>query len=71
MALDSQNKRMAAMDPMSPWRRTLPLPDGTINEGDRRQILLMARQPGETAGGGFAGDAFQWKPVITRRRRGG
>lgn len=71
MALDTQDKRMAAMNPGCPWRGLWPIPDGdAFSTADRVQILFLARADFDAGGGGgFAGDAFQFKPVLWRRRR--
>ncbi|HJQ65668.1 MAG TPA: hypothetical protein VJ816_04790 [Gemmatimonadales bacterium] len=45
MALDSDAKRLAAMDIGSPWRGLLPLPVATIDAADRLQFLFLAREP--------------------------
>lgn len=43
MALNSADKRNAAVYVMMPWRTSLPLPDGAINQGDRQQAATEYR----------------------------
>ena len=66
MAADSPTKRLAAMDLLCPWRRTLPLPDATVDAGDRAMLLYLysgfGAAPPVTAGGDYIPT---WRP---RRR---
>lgn len=41
MAIDSASKRASAMNISCPWRSSLPLPDGTIDQGDRQHAAFM------------------------------
>lgn len=41
MALDTQDKRSSAMHLGSPWRGMLPIPDGTLGQGDRQHIMFL------------------------------
>lgn len=43
MALDHVNKRSAAINVALPWRGMLPVPDGSIDAGDRAQASDMSR----------------------------
>lgn len=42
MALDTAAKRLAAISIGSPWRPVVPVPDGTIGQGDRQTLLRLA-----------------------------
>jgi hypothetical protein len=39
--LDTAEKRISGINPSSPWRALLPLPDSTINQGDRETASYM------------------------------
>ena len=41
MAADTATKRCSAINIGSPWRGVLPIPDGTISQGDRQTVMLM------------------------------
>lgn len=41
MALDTANKRLSAIHLGSPWRGLLPIPDGTLNQGDRQHVMFF------------------------------
>lgn len=43
MALDTANKRAAAISVGLPWRGMFPFPDGTIDAGDRTQAASLSR----------------------------
>lgn len=44
MALDTQDKRAAAIHVGLPWRGLLPQPDaGALDAGDRQQVCYLAR----------------------------
>lgn len=43
MALDSRDRRAAAIAPGLPWRGLLPAPDGSLDEGDRSQAVGLFR----------------------------
>ena len=43
MALDTRDKRSSAIMVSLPWRGLFPLPDGTVNQGDRQQCACMYR----------------------------
>jgi hypothetical protein len=36
MAIDTRNKRSSAVHVGSPWRTSLPVGDGTVDQGDRQ-----------------------------------
>ena len=36
MAVDTRDKRSSAIAVSSPWRNRLPLPDSTVDQGDRQ-----------------------------------
>jgi hypothetical protein len=42
VALNTRNKRTAVMNLGCPWRGLLPIPDGTLDRGDRFQIMFLA-----------------------------
>jgi hypothetical protein len=58
MALDSVSKRLSAMNIGSPWRGLLPIPDGTLGQGDRQHVLFLcsAVLAGEAVAPGVFGD---------------
>ncbi len=39
MAVDSASKRLSILNMTTAWRGSLPLPDGTIDGGDRQHLL--------------------------------
>lgn len=39
MAVDTQAKRRSIVNLGCPWRGVLPIPDGTIGQGDRQTLL--------------------------------
>ena len=43
MPIDSRDKRASAISVTLPWRGMLPVPDGTLVQGDRQQVALMYR----------------------------
>lgn len=43
MALDTFRKRLSAILLTCPWRVALPLPDGTVDQGDRQHLLYLGR----------------------------
>lgn len=43
MALDTAAKRLSAVAIGSPWRPVVPVPDGTLDQGDRQTFALLAR----------------------------
>lgn len=43
MALDTAAKRLSAVSIGSPWRPVVPLPDGTLDQGDRQTFARLAR----------------------------
>lgn len=67
MAIDTADKRAAAMLPLMPWRSKLPLPDSTIDASDRAQTAFMY----VLAAGGTPAEegAGTYYPTIGRRRR--
>lgn len=52
MAVDTPSKRLSIIHLGNPWRQTVPLPDGTINAGDRLHTAYLysgiAEQPSPT-----------------------
>lgn len=65
MALDSEEKRRAAVTPGMPGRpESAPKPDGGLDAGDRAQMAGMTRVG--IAGG--PGEVSEW--LIRARRRG-
>lgn len=40
MALDTQSKRLSAIFAGSPWRAHLPMPDASLDQGDRQHLAL-------------------------------
>jgi hypothetical protein len=49
VAADTALKRLSAMDPRCPWRRALPIPDGTVAAADRSMALYLYARAGETS----------------------
>jgi len=43
MALDTRNRRSAAISPGCPWRGLLPAPDGVVDPPDRSQVVGLFR----------------------------
>lgn len=43
MALDTAAKRLSAVAIGSPWRPVVPVPDGTLDQGDRQTFARLAR----------------------------
>lgn len=41
MAIDTANKRASAINVSSPWRSSLPFPDGVIAQLDRQHTAFM------------------------------
>ena len=41
MPLDTRSKRASAITALRPWMIAPPLPDGTIDQGDRQHIAWM------------------------------
>ena len=41
MAIDTRDKRSSASDASLPWRGLLPLPDGSLDQGDRQHAADM------------------------------
>lgn len=41
MAIDTVSKRGSAISIGSPWRSRLPIPDGTIGQGDRQHAAFL------------------------------
>ena len=60
MALDTAHKRYAALHVGSPWRSTLPVPDGTIAAADRLQLAYLYS--------GIAADQLQIQVLFPLRR---
>lgn len=56
MALNTQNRRMAALGASLLFRVVPPVPDATIGALDRMQLLALFRFGAEAAGGGGEGD---------------
>jgi hypothetical protein len=67
--LDTTSKRASAVQLMKPWTISPPLPDGTIDQGDRQHIA--ATYSGILAGtfvAPVANAVSEW--IIRARRRG-
>lgn len=56
MAIDTADKRSSAIETSIPWRGRLPLPDGSVNLGDRQQVALLYRGIVASGGGGGAAE---------------
>jgi hypothetical protein len=56
MALDTQNRRMAALGASLLFRVVPPVPDNTIGPLDRLQLLALFRFGLEAGGGGGEGE---------------
>lgn len=41
MSLSTASERISIMNLMSPWRSLLPVPDGTLDVGDRQHLLYL------------------------------
>lgn len=41
MSIDTRNKRASACFPLMPWRTSLPSPDGTVDQGDKQQVVFL------------------------------
>lgn len=41
MALNTNNKRESAVNPMCPWRTVLQFPTGTVDQGERQTLMGM------------------------------
>ena len=39
--LDSVSKRSSGINVGSPWRSSLPIPDGSLDQGDRQHVAHM------------------------------
>ncbi len=66
MAIDTANKRASAISPASPWRGLWPVPDGTVDSGDRAETAYLYRGLHETAP---AAAVSSYLPIWRRRRR--
>lgn len=67
MALDTANRRLSMISLDLSWGRVLPLPDGSVNDGDRVQGVGKYR--GFYDGGVPPPLLSPFKPVIRPRRR--
>ena len=65
MSLTTANGRSSAINPASPWRSRLPLPDGTIAAIDRAHSAYMY----ELASGSSGAAAEITDYIIIHRRR--
>lgn len=52
MALDSAQKRLAAISPMCPWRGVGALPSGTVTAAERAAVVLLYSGLFDDGGGG-------------------
>lgn len=43
MAIDNKNKRLSAINVSLPWRGMYPVPDGSLDNGDRQTIVGLYR----------------------------
>jgi hypothetical protein len=41
MPADTATKRYSALHITAPWRSSLPIPDGTISQGDRQVVMHL------------------------------
>lgn len=41
--MNTRDKRSSAIHVNQPWRGLLPLPDGSLNQGDRQHVSLLYR----------------------------
>lgn len=39
MAIDTASKRLSCLDYEEPWAEAMPIPDGTIDQGDRQHAI--------------------------------
>lgn len=62
MSLDTASKRFSLMHLACPWRMTLPLPDGTLDAGDRQQVLWQCSAQAFSGGGGTITPVFGMEP---------
>ncbi len=65
MALDTQSKRLSAISISAPWRVSLPIPDGTVSQGDRQHFMFLAADP-LIGGGGLidTGDPVSLRGLV-------
>ena len=67
--MDSRDKRASAVSVALPWRGLLPVPDGSLNQGDRQQAGLVYR--GIAASNVVPVTIYQvYFPIFMPRRRG-
>jgi hypothetical protein len=75
MAMDTPSERYSAMNVMCPWRGSLPLPDGTVNQVDRQHVPFMYSGISSSTVPPAGGDLSWIEPLRIRRflrlRRGG
>lgn len=62
MAIDTATKRGSAININSPWRGLWPIPDSTIDQGDRQMVAYM--YSGISANGGGGGGAGNRPRII-------
>ncbi len=43
MSVDTTNKRYSAIHVGCPWRSSLPIPDGSVDQGDRQHVAGLYR----------------------------
>lgn len=71
MAADTARKRYSAMHMGCPWRGILPLPDGTVAQGDRQTVLLLYAGELTAVVVTISGKvlSFQRQPMLVTMRR--
>jgi hypothetical protein len=69
MALDTRNKRSSAINVSSPWRGMLPVPDGSLDQGDRQQVGLHYRGILSASPSGAVTSGGEYIVMYRRRRR--
>jgi len=60
LAVDTRDKRASAIHIGLPWRGLLPLPDGTVDQGDRVQAGLFYRALIAEPAAPITGPCFHW-----------
>lgn len=66
--LDTVSKRASSVQLRKPWAISPPLPDGTIDQGDRQHIALTYSGILAGAAAAVTSQVSEW--IIRARRRG-